>query len=235
LDFTDRLDQLDPKTRMLASWIVSSGMRLSFVIAMKSHLGIMAIVRSIVQRKAIKGIATTEEEAFFRVRENRPGLLICSDQLAVGDGFALCKRSLQAVPDLRILMVLTGEATEGSRALESGAMAVVCEEDFMQPEMEVMQSLLAAANSRQYISSRARARMRSPDMIVESPQALTPREEEILVLLLKGLSDVAIADALSISIHTVKDYGKSIRAKYNVKTRLQLISTLLGRAVQKGR
>lgn len=207
---------------MMASWILSSGMRLSFVVAMKSHLGILAI-------------ATTEEEAFLRVCQNRPGLLICSDQLAEGDGFSLCRRSLQAVPDLRVLMVLTGDGTEAARALESGAMAVVCEEDFMQPELEVMQSLLAAANRKSYTSSRVRARMPEPESIVESPQSLTPREKEILVLLLKGLSDVAIADALGISIHTVKDYGKSIRAKYNVKTRVQLISALLGRALQKSR
>ena len=189
----------------MASWILSSGMRLSFVVAMKSHLGILAIVRSIVQRRCIKGIAITQAEAFSRVRENRPGLLICSDQLAEGDGFCLCRRSLQAVPDLRVLMVLTGDGTEAARALESGAMAVVCEEDFMQPQLEVMQSLLAAANRKSYVSSRARARMRTPQAIVESPQSLTPRQQEILVLLLKGLSDVAIADALGISIHTVKD------------------------------
>jgi DNA-binding NarL/FixJ family response regulator len=233
LDFTNRLDQLDPKTRMMASWMVSSGMRLSFVIAMKSHLGILAMVRSIVQRKAIKGITTTEEEALFRVRENRPGLLILSDQLAEGDGFSLCRRSLQVVPDLRVLMVLTGDATEARRALESGAMAVVCEDDFMMPELEVMQSLLAAANGKSYVSSSARARMKASESILDSPQSLTPREKDILVLMLKGLSDVAIANALAISIHTVKDYGKSIRAKYNVKTRIQLISALLGRAILK--
>jgi hypothetical protein len=98
-----------------------------------------------------------------------------------------------------------------------------------------MQSLLAAANRKSYVSSRARARMRTPQAIVESPQSLTPREQEILVLLLKGLSDVAIADALGISIHTVKDYGKSIRVKYNFKTRVQLISALLERALQTSR
>ncbi|MFZ0406888.1 MAG: LuxR C-terminal-related transcriptional regulator [Cyanobium sp.] len=52
---------------------------------------------------------------------------------------------------------------------------------------------------------------------------------------LKGFSDVQIADAMQISVHTVKDYGKSIRGKYNVKTRLQLVSALLGRATQKVR
>jgi DNA-binding CsgD family transcriptional regulator len=109
-------------------------------------------------------------------------------------------------------------------------MAVVCEDDFLSPEMEVMQSLLAAANSKSYVSNRARSLMRKPITIVESPQSLTPRERDILVLLLKGASDFQIAEQLQISIHTVKEYGKSIRSKYQVKTRLQLISALLGRA-----
>ncbi|MFZ0407795.1 MAG: hypothetical protein WAM11_06760 [Cyanobium sp.] len=188
MDFTDRLDLLEPTRRMMASWILSSGMRLSYVVAMKSHLGILAIVGTIVQRRCIKGIASTEEESFFRVCQSRPGLLICSDQLAEGDGFSLCRRSLQAVADLRILMVLTGDGTEAARAMESGAMAVVCEEDFLQPELEVMQSLLAAANCKNYVSSRARSRMRASESITESPQSLTPREKDILVLLLKGTS-----------------------------------------------
>lgn len=47
MDFTNRLHQLEPNRRMMASWMLSSGMRLSFVVAMKSHLGLLAIVRSI--------------------------------------------------------------------------------------------------------------------------------------------------------------------------------------------
>lgn len=54
--------------------------------------------------------------------------------------------------------------------------------------------------------------------MADSPQSLTPREKEILVFLLQGMSDLAMAEALGISIHTVKDNGKSIRVKYNVKT-----------------
>ncbi len=138
------------------------------------------------------------------------------------------------VSDLKVLMVLTSDGrtsdgSEVSRALDSGAMAVVCEEDFLSPEMEVMQSLLAAANNKHYVSSRARTRMQKPELIVESPQSLTPREKEILVLMLKGATDREISEHLLISIHTVKEYGKSIRSKYKVKTRLQLISALRGR------
>jgi len=218
---------------MVRSWIVSSGMRLSYVFAMKSHLALLGIVHSIVVRSRIKGVATTEEEALRRIRQSNPGLLICSDQLVQGDGFSLCRRAIQVVSDLKVLMVLTSDrltsdGSDVSEALDSGAMAVVCEEDFMSPELEVMQSLLAAVNNKHYVSSLARLRMQKPESIVESPQSLTQREQEILILMLKGASDRDISEHLLISINTVKDYGKSIRRKYQVKSRLQLISMLLG-------
>jgi DNA-binding NarL/FixJ family response regulator len=229
LDFTDRLDQLEPNRRMMSSWILSSGIRLSFVIAMKSRLGLMGITRSISVQSRIKGVASTEEEAFLRIRQSSPGLLICSDQLEQGDGFSLCRRAIQAVGDLKVLMVLSSEDSDVGSALDSGAMAVVCEEDFLTPEMEVMQSLLAAANNKHYVSSLARSRMKKPESIVESPQSLTQREKEVLILMLKGATDRDISEHLLISVHTVKEYGKSIRRKYNVKSRPQLISALLGR------
>jgi DNA-binding NarL/FixJ family response regulator len=214
---------------MMSSWILSSGIRLSFVIAMKSRLGLMGITRSISVQSRIKGVASTEEEAFLRIRQSSPGLLICSDQLEQGDGFSLCRRAIQAVGDLKVLMVLSSEDSDVGSALDSGAMAVVCEEDFLTPEMEVMQSLLAAANNKHYVSSLARSRMKKPESIVESPQSLTQREKEVLILMLKGATDRDISEHLLISVHTVKEYGKSIRRKYNVKSRPQLISALLGR------
>ncbi|MCX5959376.1 MAG: response regulator transcription factor [Cyanobacteria bacterium] len=229
MDFTDRLDQLEPNRRMMSSWILSSGIRLSFVIAMKSRLGLMGIARSISVQSRIKGVASTEEEALLRIRQSSPGLLICSDQLEQGDGFSLCRRAIQEVGDLKVLMVLSSEDSDVGSALDSGAMAVVCEEDFLSPEMEVMQSLLAAANNKHYVSSLARSRMQKPESIVESPQSLTQREKEVLILMLKGATDRDISEHLLISVHTVKEYGKSIRRKYNVKSRLQLISVLLGR------
>ena len=175
---------------------------------MKSHLGLVGIMRSISDQSRIKGMVSTEEEAYRRIRESNPGLV---------------------VSDLKVLMVLSSEDLDVGSALDSGAMAVVCEEDFLSPEMEVMQSLLAAANNKKYVSNRARSRMKKPESIVESPQLLTQREKEILILMLKGASDRDISEHLLISIHTVKEYGKSIRRKYQVKSRLQLISALLGR------
>jgi hypothetical protein len=44
--------------------MLSSGMRLSFVFAMKSHLGLLGIIRSVAVQSRIKGIATWGSPGF---------------------------------------------------------------------------------------------------------------------------------------------------------------------------
>ncbi len=77
-------------------------------------------------------------------------------------------------------MVLTGDGADVNLALESGAMAVVCEDDFLSPEMEVLQSILAVANGNKYISNLAKSRMQKPGAIFESSQSLTPWRKKSL-------------------------------------------------------
>jgi DNA-binding NarL/FixJ family response regulator len=235
LDFTDRLHLLEPNRRMMVSWLLSSGMRMRFVFAMKNHMSLVALIRSVSIQSRIRGIASTEKEALERILQSKPGMLVCSDQLAEGNGFSLCRRALDSVSDLKVLMVMTTDRPDVQLALDSGAMAVVCEDDFLSPEMEVMQSLLASANSKTYVSGRARSRMITAELITESEQSLTNREREILSWMLQGKTDKQISEAMNLSPDTVKWYGKSIRNKYNVKSRLQLITMLLAAKLQPSR
>lgn len=55
---------------------------------------------------------------------------------------------------------------------------------------------------------------------------LSKREQEVVNLLLKGYNSEEIAKTLFISVYTVKDHIKSIYKKYNVNSRLKLISII---------
>ncbi len=55
-------------------------------------------------------------------------------------------------------------------------------------------------------------------------EKLTPREKEIIRLLVKGYSNNRIAQELYISHHTVESHRKNIRIKLNVKNTSELIS-----------
>ncbi len=50
------------------------------------------------------------------------------------------------------------------------------------------------------------------------PEELSKRETDVLILLVKGLSNKEIADKLNISIHTVISHRKNITEKIGVKT-----------------
>ena len=52
---------------------------------------------------------------------------------------------------------------------------------------------------------------------------LTAREVEVLLMLAKGMSAQQIADALVISIHTVRAHVRNIHAKLEVSNRAQII------------
>lgn len=61
---------------------------------------------------------------------------------------------------------------------------------------------------------------------MEHPKSLSPREEEVVALLLQGKSNKQIALALHISGRTVEFHLKNIYAKYHVNSRVELILKL---------
>lgn len=56
-----------------------------------------------------------------------------------------------------------------------------------------------------------------------TPEALTPREREVLALLAEGLSNKAIADRLAISEHTAKFHVNAVLAKLGVQRRTEAV------------
>jgi DNA-binding CsgD family transcriptional regulator len=56
---------------------------------------------------------------------------------------------------------------------------------------------------------------------------LTAREREVAVLLVRGRTDREIAEGLHLSLHTVKQYAKSIYRKTGVRSRVELAGAAL--------
>jgi DNA-binding NarL/FixJ family response regulator len=70
------------------------------------------------------------------------------------------------------------------------------------------------------LADQRREAERSTHRIVEQ---LTPREQDLLLLLAEGLADAAIAERLSISPKTVRNQMVGLLAKLNVDSRLQAV------------
>lgn len=58
-------------------------------------------------------------------------------------------------------------------------------------------------------------------------EKLTPQEDKVMELMVKGLSNAEIASMLSVSINTVKTHVSRVLRKKGVKNRIQLISNQL--------
>jgi LuxR family maltose regulon positive regulatory protein len=65
--------------------------------------------------------------------------------------------------------------------------------------------------------------------VTETGETLSPREVEVLRLIIAGAGNQAIADALVISLHTAKHHVASILQKLGASTRTQ--AALRGRAL----
>jgi NarL family two-component system response regulator YdfI len=61
-------------------------------------------------------------------------------------------------------------------------------------------------------------------ILARPPQALTPRELEILGLFAEGLGNKSIAQRLGISEHTVKTHATSVFTKLDVSTRAEAVA-----------
>jgi DNA-binding NarL/FixJ family response regulator len=229
MDFTTLVNHVEPNQRMVRSWIASSDMRLSFVLAFTSRLSLLGMISTFKQRKRLVGVASDEETALHYVKLCRPGMLLCGDQLEEGDGYSLVARARKLVPDLRVVMILNEACPDVERAIALKVEMICLDREVMRPERPVAFGLLAAVQGKHFVSPLAQESLKRVLTAEETDATsiLTPTENKVMELMIRGLSDRDIANLLHLSIHTVRDYNKSIRNKFGVKSKLQLAAMML--------
>ncbi|MBI4336567.1 MAG: helix-turn-helix transcriptional regulator [Chloroflexi bacterium] len=67
----------------------------------------------------------------------------------------------------------------------------------------------------------------APEPMPPSAGALTPREQQLILLVMGGYSDKEIAGALHLSINTVKNHLANVRRKLHARSRSQAVATVL--------
>jgi DNA-binding CsgD family transcriptional regulator len=108
------------------------------------------------------------------------------------------------------------------------ALTVVCVFLVMLPSLNGQ--LVALLKSHTYLSSYEHLSQTEKVAVLSQTTPLDPltaREEEVVQLLLSGMSNKEIAATLFISENTVKTHGRNIYSKYSVRGRAELINTLL--------
>ncbi|MEZ0159913.1 response regulator [Streptomyces griseorubens] len=176
------------------------------------------------------GEAGDGAEAVALARELTPNVVLMDLRMPVMDGIAATREicSDAALAGVRVLALTMFDMDEYVYpALQAGASGFMLKDaspDDLVTGIRVIatgEGVLAPSVTRRVIanfSHQDTAARPAPRLV-----GLTRREQEVLVLIAKGLSNAEIADHLVISLPTVKTHVSSLLSKLNARDRAQLV------------
>lgn len=151
---------------------------------------------------------------------DQPGCLVLDVRMAKMSGLALQARLREMGATLPIIFVSGhGDINMAVGALKAGAV------DFIQKPYHE-QSLLESIHGALELDVQNRGKFQNKDTLEQYVAVLTPREREVMELLLQGHANKAIADRLGVSPRTVEVHRRHVLEKYKVKSVMQLMHLL---------
>jgi DNA-binding NarL/FixJ family response regulator len=174
---------------------------------------------------------STGEAALVDVARKKPDVVLMDINLPGISGIE-CVRKLKAqMPKLQILMLTMYEDDDNVfQSLVAGASGYLVKRTSPAELLKAIEEVHSGASPMsgkiartvvQYFQSLRKAEPRA--------EYLSPREEEILNLLVKGYRYKEIADALSISFETVRSHLKNIYDKLHVHSRTEAVVKYLNK------
>ncbi|MFA5890242.1 MAG: response regulator transcription factor [Actinomycetota bacterium] len=173
----------------------------------------------------VVGMAHSVEAALAGARRGKPDVVLMDFDLPDGNGAEATTQIKQDLPATKVVM-LTSFTDEKVlvAAIEAGCSGYVTKHKATE---EVLAAVRAAHAGEALISPSMLARVlpRLHRSYRGLGSDLTPREREILTLLADGLATGAIAEALVISPHTVRNHTQSILIKLQAHSKLEAVAT----------
>lgn len=158
-------------------------------------------------------------------RRHRPDVTLIDLRLPILGGVEAITEIRREFPAGRFIVLTTYEGDEDiNRALDAGAQSYMLKgmtsEELVEAVRHVARGLRHIPQAVQMLREEGAPRLQ-----------LTPRESEVLELVVKGMSNREIADALSVTEGTVKSFINSILGKLGVRDRTQAATLALQRGL----
>ena len=206
-----------------------------------SRLRVMVVDDDDLMRAGLRAVLLSDEsievvaeaadgrEAIKQARRTEPDVVLMDIRMPDVDGIAATREIAASVPKARILILTTFEDDDyvfGS--LSAGASGFLLKRT--QPEQLIAaihtiaagESLLSPSVTRTVIG---RVAGQSPldASAVRRLRELTPRERDVLELVVRGMSNAEIAATLVVEESTVKSHMKRVLTKLDVRDRVQAV------------
>jgi len=165
------------------------------------------------------GEAADGAEAVDLAHRLRPDLVLMDLLMPGLDGISATAAIRRELPAVEVL-ALSGylEAQMIADALQAGAVGYLLKDTDAD---ELQRAVRAAAAGQVQLSPAVAAKLVRDVRLPANPPQLTPREEQVLVLMARGRANGQIARELHIAPQTVKTHVSNILSKLNAQSRTQ--------------
>jgi DNA-binding NarL/FixJ family response regulator len=167
----------------------------------------------------IAGSAAGGEEAITICRDQHPDVLLLDLQMPDMSGIEVTRRVAADSPDTRVVVFTSFSDREAIvSALDAGAVGYLLKD--AEPE-EIHAAIRAASRGEAPITPRAAAELLADRRARPDEVELTPREREVLLLVIEGHANKQIARRMGISEKTVKGHLTNLFQRIGVADRTQ--------------
>lgn len=191
--------------------------------------GIQSILESYDDVEVIETLCDGQQ-AVDQAPALRPDVILMDLNMPKVGGLSATEILLERAPDTRILILSMHDSPEYiSSALTHGAMGYILKDV---PTEEIKQAIDAVMQGQRYLCTGAKGSLEPKGD--SSREALTGREQTILLQLAQGKSNKEVAIALDISVRTVETHRKNIKRKLGISSTAGLTRYALEHGVLQG-
>lgn len=172
------------------------------------------------------GEASNGREGLALCADKQPNIVLMDLMMPIMDGITATRLIRHEFPDIQVIALTSfGEERLIKDVLEAGAISYLFKKVSAD---DLAKAIRAAQNGLSTFAPEV------TEILVQSLQKpkslfeiLTPREREVLALMVKGMGNKEIADHLVISSSTTKSHVSSILAKLGVTSRTEVIALVM--------
>ncbi len=191
--------------------------------------GIQSILESYDEIQVV-GTLGSGQEAVEKATDLAPDVILMDLNMPGLGGLSATEIILERLPQTRILILSMHDSPEYiSTALSHGAKGYVLKD--VQTE-EIKQAIDAVMRGEQYLCTGASGSLQPKGE--STREALTGREQTILLELAQGKSNKEVAQTLDISVRTVETHRKNIKRKLGISSTAGLTRYALEHGVLQG-
>jgi DNA-binding NarL/FixJ family response regulator len=188
--------------------------------------GLRALLEANPEIKVV-GDAASGEEAVEKVKELSPDVVVMDISMPEVNGIVATRRAMECKPDLRVIILsMLGTADTVFHALQAGARGYLLKESAGREVVEAVQAVYAGEMyfsrpiTNTMINDYLQARIETE---VDGLETLSPRENEILCLVVEGKTSAEIGKRLNLSPKTIESYRSRMMQKLGISDLPELI------------